>query len=188
MQRAVAGDGRPHVCFFQGPEIGQIKCNALDPAAFFLWISNSKTMEQQPTTSTVSLTPEEVARLRENPENVVYEVVHDDVEYTPIADVKRTMGVIRGLASGIREQHADWDDDAVRAEIRARSAAAEKMASSTHPKLFATITAKTIDDRTATMIGFMMDLHSRRERGEISEEDTTSAFYAEMLRQNGIDA
>ena len=145
-------------------------------------------MEQQkPTTSTVSLTPEEVARLRENSENVVYEVVHDDVEYTPIDDVRRTMGVIRGLANGIREQHSDWDDGAVRAEIRLRSVAAEKMASSTHPKLFATITAKNVDDRTANMIGFMMDLHSRRETGEISEEDTTSAFYAEMIRQNGIE-
>ena len=143
---------------------------------------------ERPTTSTVSLTPEEVARLRENPENIVYDVVHDDVEYTPIADVKRTMGVIRSLANGIREQHADWDDAAVRAEIRTRSTAAEKMASSTHPKLFETITAKNVDDRTATMVGFMMDLHARRERGEISEEDTTSAFYAEMLRQNGLGA
>jgi len=142
--------------------------------------------QQTPTTNTVSLTPDQVARLRDNPENVVYDVVHDDVEYTSMTEVKRAMAVIRGLAASIREQHSDWDDNAVRKEIRRRSAVAEQMAFSTHPKLFATITAKHIDDSTANMIGFMLDLHARRERGEITEEDTTSAFYAEMLRQNGV--
>lgn len=141
---------------------------------------------ETPTTNTVSLTPEEVARLRADPESVVYDVVHDEVEYTPMSEVKRAMAVIRQLATGIREQHPDWDDEAVRSQIRSSSVIAEKMAATTHPKLFTTITAKNVDERTATMIGYMMDLHSRRERGELSEEDSTTAFYAEMLRQSGV--
>ena len=135
--------------------------------------------------STVQLTPEEAARLSEDPRNVVYEVTHDEVEYTPMAEVKRIMGIIRTLATQLREDHPDWDDARVRSEIRAKSAAAEKMASSTHPRLFNLITGKSIDEKTADMLVYMIGLHERVERGEISKEESGTQFYVEMLRQNG---
>ena len=135
--------------------------------------------------STVQLTPEEIARLREDPRNVVYEVQHDEVDYTPMAEVKRVMGVIRALAAQMRLEHPDWDEDKVRTEIRARSAAAENMASKTHPRLFKVITGETIDEKTADMLVYMIGLHERVERGEISKEESGTQFYVEMLRRNG---
>lgn len=135
--------------------------------------------------STVHLTPEEAARLSEDPRNVVYEVKHDDVEYTPMQDVKRIMGIIRTLAGQLRSEHPDWDEEKVRSEIRSRSTAAEKMASSTHPRLFKVITGESIDEKTADMLVYMIGLHERVERGELSKEESGTQFYVEMLRQNG---
>ena len=139
-----------------------------------------------PKTSTVQLSPEEVARLRENPENMFYGVTHDTVQYTPMKQVKQIMGVVRSLAHQFREEHPDWTDDKVRAEIRSRSAAADKMAGTTHPRLFNIITQKTVDDKTAEMIGFMIGLHERVESGDMSKEDSGTALYVKMLQDNGV--
>lgn len=135
-------------------------------------------------TSTVQLTPEQIEELRQNPDNVVYGVTHDEVEYTPMSQVKKTMGVIRTLAQLLRRENPTWSDAKVRQEIRSRSKAADTMASSTHPRLFEIITRENVDDKTAEMIGYMISLHERVERGEMTKEDSTTALYVKMLQDN----
>lgn len=135
-------------------------------------------------TSTVQLTPEQIEELRQNPDNVVYDVAHDEVEYTPMAQVKQTLGVIRTLAQHLRQQNPAWSDTKVRQEIRSRSQAAETMASSTHPRLFEIITRQNVDDKTAEMIGYMISLHERVERGEMTKEESSTALYVKMLQEN----
>tara|TARA_Y100001970_G_C13851250_1_gene659440 strand:- start:44 stop:472 length:429 start_codon:yes stop_codon:yes gene_type:complete len=135
-------------------------------------------------TSTVQLTPEQIEELRQNPDNVVYDVTHDEVEYTPMAQVKQTLGVIRTLAQHLRKENPEWSDARVRQEIRSRSQAAETMASSTHPRLFETITRESVDDKTAEMIGYMISLHERVERGEMTKEESSTALYVKMLQEN----
>ena len=142
-------------------------------------------MSDKVQSSTCQLTPEEIEQLRQDPRNVVYEVQHDEVDYTPMTEVKRGMGVIRQMAAQMRSEHSDWDEEKVRSEIRSRSAVAEKMASSTHPRLFKLITAESVDEKTADMLAYMIGLHERVERGEISKEESGTQFYVEMLRQSG---
>ena len=132
----------------------------------------------------VSLTKEEVDALAGDSSNIVYEVKHDDVEYTTMKDVKRLMGVVRSLAQQLYEE--GLSEEAVRAEIRSRSQEADKMASLTHPRLFLAVTKRDIEEKTVEMIAQMISLRERVETGEITSEDATTAMYVKMLQQNGV--
>ena len=133
-----------------------------------------------------SYSKEELEELAKQPNNIVYQVKYDKVDYTPMKDVKKLLHIVRGLALALRNEHDDWDDDQIRDEISLRSAAARKMREKTHPRLFLKITDRDLTDEDAEAISYMISLYERKEEGKLSQEDVETATYVKILKSAGV--
>ena len=133
-----------------------------------------------------SYSNEELEELAKQPNNIVYQVKYDDVDYTPMSEVKKLLGIVRGLAAVLRKEHEDWSDDQIRDEISLRSAAARKMREKTHPRLFLKITDRNLTDEDAEAISYMISLYERKEQGKLSQEDVETATYVNILKSAGV--
>ena len=129
-----------------------------------------------------SYSKEKLEELAKEPQNIVYKVTYDEVDYVPMKNVKRLMSVVRGLSASIRGEHADWSDDQVREEITRRSTVAKRMKEKTHPRLFLKITDRNLTDEDAEAIAFMITLYERKENGELTQEDVETATYVKVLQ------
>ena len=130
-----------------------------------------------------SYTPEQLKELAKDPQHRVYSVKYDDVEYTPMRDVKNLVRIVRGLSKALIQEHPTWSDDEIREEIAKRSGAARKMKEKTHPKMFLKITDRNLSDEDAASLAYMISLYERKERGEITQEDVETAIYVKMIKE-----
>ena len=133
-----------------------------------------------------SFSPEKLEELAKDPRNQVYTVNYDQVEYTPMREVKNLIHVVRSLSKALLSSYPEWSDDQIREEIAKRSGAAKKMKEKTHPKLFLKITDRNLSDDDAESLAYMISLYERKERGELSQEDVETAIYVKMLRDAGV--
>ena len=129
---------------------------------------------------------ESLKELAKDPHNVVYDVKYDDVEYTPMKDVRKLMMIVRGLSGRLRSEHEDWTDEQIREEIALRSPAARKMKEKTHPHLFKKITDRNLSEQDAVTIAHMVSLYEKKEQGKISQEDVETAIYCKILKDAGV--
>ena len=126
-------------------------------------------------------TNEELEKIKDNDQNVVYDVVFDKVDRVlPMAEVKQVLGVIRGLYESLKKSNTDLSDDEIRDIIKVKSKEAKLMAEKTHPKMFLKVTDKNSTDDDFKKLSYFISLREQVETGKLTHDEAGAAMYQSM--------
>jgi hypothetical protein len=132
----------------------------------------------------VTLSPEEVARLRADDSNIFLEETHDAVERNLApAEVAALLQVVRAMAVQERKNAPEISETILRSAVMRRSTSAAAF-QRTHPRFFNVATAAETDAQTIEDMVELIDLRRRQDEGSISKEDAMKRVIAiEAARQ-----
>lgn len=125
-------------------------------------------------TQTVSLTPEEIERLKEDPTNEVYEFEDKHLEPWQKMDARDAESMaqdIRARYLALRREDPDRSDDDIRSAIRAEKTAWESFAGASHSTIFQACTDRTTDDKKEEIMRYLCRVRDRVDQGLLGEAE-----------------